>query len=112
MSDAGNREVGQAELEALLADTPTDRGALFELAMIRADQGDVQTANELLTRLHAIWPEDIDGAAALGMVRAMMGDTDAALKLLAPIWEDPRLGPGPRRVYEELTSTAAGANPR
>jgi hypothetical protein len=44
------------------------------------------------------------------MVRAMMGDTDAALKLLAPIWEDPRLGPGPRRVYQELT-TAAGANP-
>ncbi len=100
--DAGNREVGEAELKALLADTPTDRGALFELAMIRADQGDVQTANELLTRLHAIWPEDIDGAAALGMVRARMGDTDAALKLLAPIWEDPRLGPGPRRVYAEL----------
>ncbi len=78
----GRNEVARASLEKALASDPRDRGALYQLAFISANGGDLERARSLLASLESIAPAD----SGLHFLRATIftneGNTAAALKEL------------------------------
>jgi tetratricopeptide (TPR) repeat protein len=86
----GNYTDGILLLELFLSDDPDDEALLYNLGMAYSDQGNLERAIALLTRLVEIAPKHVNGRVALGVALLRNKKDDEGIKQLEiAVEEDP-----------------------
>lgn len=80
--ERGDFGVAVPLLKALLATTPGNPTALYNLGMVYSDQGKLALAEDLLSQAAAADPENARIVVALGVAQARGGDLPTAIKTL------------------------------